>query len=241
MRTARSSSRLLGDLPHCMLGYPTSVGLKSPDPSTSLTARRPNLPPQPRPGDPPCEQNTLLKILPCPKFVVGGNKQGPKVLYATRTALRWQLGYSVLKGIQICQRQEWLYYRPKRSFGLGNIFTPVCHSFCSQGGVWNFRGVSEILGVWNFRGVSEIFGGVSEIFGLCLKFSGGLKFLGGVWNFRGGCLHRNTVNIRPVRILLECILVLLSFYYLWVVIGPGSFFLPKDSLALDSFDKTEIL
>ena len=25
-------------------------------------------------------------------------------------------------------------YRPKRSFGQGNIFTPVCHSFCSQGG-----------------------------------------------------------------------------------------------------------
>ena len=27
------------------------------------------------------------------------------------------------------------YYRPKRSFGQGNIFTPVCHSFCSQGWV----------------------------------------------------------------------------------------------------------
>ena len=26
-------------------------------------------------------------------------------------------------------------YRPKRSFGQGNIFTPVCHSFCSRGGV----------------------------------------------------------------------------------------------------------
>ena len=25
-------------------------------------------------------------------------------------------------------------YRPQRSFGQGNIFTPVCHSFCSQGG-----------------------------------------------------------------------------------------------------------
>ena len=30
-----------------------------------------------------------------------------------------------------CQR----YYRPQRSCGQGNIFTPVCHSFCSQGGV----------------------------------------------------------------------------------------------------------
>ena len=25
-------------------------------------------------------------------------------------------------------------YCPKRSFGQGNVFTPVCHSFCSQGG-----------------------------------------------------------------------------------------------------------
>ena len=27
------------------------------------------------------------------------------------------------------------FYRPQRSCGQGNIFTPVCHSFCSQGGV----------------------------------------------------------------------------------------------------------
>ena len=27
-----------------------------------------------------------------------------------------------------------VYYRPQRSCGQGNIFTPVCHSFCSQGG-----------------------------------------------------------------------------------------------------------
>ena len=28
----------------------------------------------------------------------------------------------------------WIYYRPQWSCGQGNIFTPVCHSFCSQGG-----------------------------------------------------------------------------------------------------------
>ena len=28
-----------------------------------------------------------------------------------------------------------LFDRPKRSFGQGNIFTPVCHSFCSRGGL----------------------------------------------------------------------------------------------------------
>ena len=26
------------------------------------------------------------------------------------------------------------FYQPQRSCGQGNIFTPVCHSFCSQGG-----------------------------------------------------------------------------------------------------------
>ena len=26
------------------------------------------------------------------------------------------------------------HYQPQRSCGQGNIFTPVCHSFCSQGG-----------------------------------------------------------------------------------------------------------
>ena len=30
--------------------------------------------------------------------------------------------------------QQIVYYRPQRSCGQGNIFTPVCHSFCSQGG-----------------------------------------------------------------------------------------------------------
>ena len=55
----------------------------------------------------------------------------------------------------------------------------------------------------NFSGgvcLLQNFGG-----GACSKISGGggacSKFSGGVSNFR------NTVNVRPVRILLECILV----------------------------------
>ena len=32
------------------------------------------------------------------------------------------------------QSMKIYYYRPQRSCGQGNIFTPVCHSFCSQGG-----------------------------------------------------------------------------------------------------------
>ena len=89
-----------------------------------------------------------------------------------------------------------------RGGGLGNIFTSVCHSV-HRGGVSEiFRGVSEIFG-----GMSEILGGVSEIWGVSKIFRGGF------WNFRGGgVLHRNTVNVRPVRILLECILILQYFY-----------------------------
>ena len=113
------------------------------------------------------------------------------------------------------------YYRPKRSFGQGNIFTGVCLSTgggaCSKfsggrGGIFwggvpapNFRG-----GVF-FRGgcLLQIFGGVPAPNFRGGYFSGGYFWGGGVPapNFRGGALHRNTVNVRPVRILLECILV----------------------------------
>ena len=55
-------------------------------------------------------------------------------------------------------------YRPKRSFGQGNIFTPVCHSV-HRGGVWQGDPPPRLDG------------------------------------------GTHTVNDRPVRILLECILV----------------------------------
>ena len=82
-------------------------------------------------------------------------------------------------------------YRPKQSFGQGNIFTSVC---LSTGGSSIFRGVSNFSGVSNFLGEEEwppIFWGFS--------------------NFPGGISNWNTVNIRPVRILLECILVFFFF------------------------------
>ena len=81
------------------------------------------------------------------------------------------------------------------NFGQGNIFTPVCHSvqggglgLVPGGGPPNFRGggVAPIVR----RGVLQIFGG-------------------GVSNFQ------NTVNVRAVRILLECILVH-SFFRLFI-------------------------
>ena len=50
-----------------------------------------------------------------------------------------------------------------------------------------------------FFGGSLIFQGVSNFSGGSPIFQGGLQFFGGVSN-------RITVNVRPVRILLECIL-----------------------------------
>ena len=60
-------------------------------------------------------------------------------------------------------------------------------------------------------------GGFLQIFG------GGVSGPGGVPpNFRGGrCLHRNTVNVRPVRILLECILVEICIDNILVAKSPG--------------------
>ena len=82
-------------------------------------------------------------------------------------------------------------YRPKRSFGQGNIFTSVCHSV-HRGGLQIFGGVS------NFSGG----GGGADPGGVPLIIRGGFLQI-----FGGGRLHRNTVNVRPVHILLECILV----------------------------------
>ena len=57
----------------------------------------------------------------------------------------------------------------------------------------------------NFQGV----GGSSKFWGGCLQiFGGALQFWGVSSNFSGGFSNfRNTVNVQPVRILLECILV----------------------------------
>ena len=71
-------------------------------------------------------------------------------------------------------------------------------------------GLVPAVGGWrspNFWGVSPILGG-----GGSPNFRGSPIFLGGSPNFQGspifwGGLHWNTVNTRPVRILLECILV----------------------------------
>ena len=77
---------------------------------------------------------------------------------------------------QLRTRQQ-NFYRPKRSFGQGNIFRSVCHSV-HRGGV-----CSKFWG-WGVGGVCSKFSG-----GVCSKFSGGclLQIFGGVSapNFRG--------------------------------------------------------
>ena len=79
------------------------------------------------------------------------------------------------------------FYRPKRSFGQGNIFTSVCHSFCSQGGGWVVSGPRGCLvqGGLQFWGVSNFLGG-----GGFPNFRGVSKFLGGSPNFRGSLNFR---------------------------------------------------
>ena len=70
-----------------------------------------------------------------------------------------------------------------------------------------------------FLGGLQFFGGVSNFLRGSPIFLGGLQifrggfsnFLGGLQFFGGGVWSRNTVNVRPVRILLECILVLVCF------------------------------
>ena len=97
------------------------------------------------------------------------------------------------------------FYRPKRSFGQGNIFTSVCLSIGVCG--LQFFGGSQFLGgmvsiFWGGVGVvSNFFGG-----GVVPNFlgGGGLQFFGGEGSpIFWGVSNRNTVNVWPVLILLE--------------------------------------
>ena len=86
------------------------------------------------------------------------------------------------------------------------------------GGFSNFSGGLQFLGgcLQFFGGVSNFFGGLSNFSGGVVQFFGGSPiFLVGVSPiFWGGCLQiffSEMVNARPVRILLECILVSVVF------------------------------
>ena len=94
-----------------------------------------------------------------------------------------------------------------------------------RGGLSNFLGVLQFFGGGSpiFQGGFPIFQGVSNFSGGSPTFLGGSPIFRGVgslifwgWGVKGdppGTRHRNTVNVRPVRILLECILVLLCFTF----------------------------
>ena len=99
----------------------------------------------------------------------------------------------------------------------GYVFTPVCQSFCSQGGH-----------AWLWEGVCVVAGGHAWLWGACMVAGGACVGVGGVygWGEEGACvvavghawlwggmhgIQRDTVNERAVRILLECILVQIKF------------------------------
>ena len=108
------------------------------------------------------------------------------------------------------------------------FFTTVCHSFCSQGvGMYPSMPCRSVLGgggVYPSMPCKSVLGGPPIFFGGVSNL-GVSNFLGGLPIFQGGVLQffwgegaggspifRDTVNVRPVRILLECILVSLSYY-----------------------------
>ena len=97
-------------------------------------------------------------------------------------------------------------YRPQRSWAK-LIFSQACVILSTRGClIFSGGGLGD---VWFFRG-GLIFSGGVLFFRGGVWFFGGLIFSGGVWFF-GGLVSqpaRDTVNERPVHILLECILVL---------------------------------
>ena len=93
------------------------------------------------------------------------------------------------------------FYRPQRSCGQGNIFTPVCHSFCSQGGVC-FSACWDNTPPWE---QTPPLGG--DPLGSRHPQEQTPPPDTPQSRHPPGSKLRHTVNDRPVRILLECILV----------------------------------
>ena len=106
---------------------------------------------------------------------------------------------------QTYDRNTWQfdYYRPQRSWAKV-IFSEACVKNSVHGGRGSGPGGSP-----NFSGGSPNFrGGCFQFFGGSPNFRRGSPiFLGGSPNFQ---ISPDTVNERPVRILLECILVSLT-------------------------------
>ena len=81
-------------------------------------------------------------------------------------------------------------YRPQRSCGQGNIFTPVCQSFCSQGGghAWWGGGACVARGHAWWRGACVARGACMAKGGMCGK--GGMHGKGGACVMKGVCVAK---------------------------------------------------
>ena len=146
----------------------------------------------------------------------------------------------------------YIFTARKRSFGQGNIFTPVCHSV-HRGGMHGCPG--GVRGCWGACVVAG--GGMCGCWGACMVAGGCVWLPGGVCGCRGAYvvagghawlpeghawlpeghawlpggggvrrIRRDTVNERAVRILLECILVQtdLAFNYIRAIAKVNLFF-----------------
>ena len=120
-----------------------------------------------------------------------------------------------------------LFYRPQRSCDQGNIFTPVCHSFCSQGG----GGLPQcMLGYHPPPGADTPLPRTRHSPksrphppGADTPPQTRPPRTRPPWEQTPpGSKLRHTVNERPVRILLECILVLHPFISFTFNIEPFS-------------------
>ena len=83
----------------------------------------------------------------------------------------------------------WHYYRPQRSCGQGNIFTPVCHSVHRGGGWFCLNACWDTTHPWTRQTSPRT-----------RQTPPGIRL-------------QHTVYERPVRILLECILVYFVFWH----------------------------
>ena len=99
------------------------------------------------------------------------------------------------------------YYRPKRSFGQGNIFTPVCHSVHRMGGAAGWRTPPP-----GWRNPPGLDGEPPPRAGWRTPPQAGWRTPPDGEPPPPGSRLRHTAYDRPVRILLECILVTLFLF-----------------------------
>ena len=184
----------------------------------------------------------VIAIEPCFSWALMGLKPEIKcVAHLTVWAIPARLFYlSFYPQIMVLTRLPFLL--PPANKGCeGYVFTPVCQSFCSQGGLrgWGACMVARggMCGCWGAcvvaGGCVWLLGGMHGCRGVCMVAGGhawllggmcgcwevsvvawGHAWLWGVGGMRG--IRQDTVNERAVRILLECILVLFYIYFITI-------------------------